>query len=91
MVTNALVSTYELVSLAEIGLTCVRLGMDSGRLSQESGLLEFGNCLQRIGVAMTFSIDRTVYRTTRKWLQVTNFCRFYSTAKHTHIIWALHT
>ena len=24
--------------------------MDSGRLSQESGLLEFGNCLSGIGV-----------------------------------------
>ena len=57
--------------------------MDSGRLSQESGLLEFGNCLQRIGVAMTCSIDRTVCRTTHKWLRVTNFCGFYSTTKNT--------
>ena len=90
MVTNTFISTYGLISLAEQGLTHARLGMDSSRLSHEQ-LLEFGNCLQRIGVAMMCSIDRTVCRTTHTCIWVTNFHGFYLTAKNTYIIWVLHT
>ena len=48
--TDTLVSDMRTSITSGSELAYARLGTDSCRLNQESGLLEFGNCLHRIAV-----------------------------------------
>ena len=84
MVMDALVSSILTSIIGRSGLACPRLGTDSSRLNQErEWLLEFGNCFRRIAVvAVTCFIDTNVCKSTRTWIQVTNFCGLFFCRSH---------